>query len=1273
MMANTNTLRTPGGALRFVSWNVKGMNSPVKRNKVFNHLTHLNTKIAFLQETHLLPSDHLKLRRGWVGQLFHSSFSSKARGVAILIHKSVPFSVTKVVSDTNGRYVIITGKIGGHNLILANVYGPNWDNDNFFKNVFFSLSDLNSHQLILAGDFNCCLDPSLDRSSNKPSGLSKSSKVIQMFMEQYAVADAWRFLNPSTKQFSFFSPVHGTFSRIDYFLIDSKLLPSVSSCSYNPIVISDHATVVVDISLPGRSVKRSPWRFNSLLLSDPNFVLTIKNRIDLFISTNVNPDTSAASIWEACKAYLRGEIISYSAYQKKINSEKSASLARDISELQSKCVDSPNADLSKELLMKKAEFDLLASNEAAESLLKSRHKYYEFGDKPSKLLAHQLRQASSSQHITQISSTDGTTIDPQVINNHFRDFYAKLYTSECVADEEKYDGFFNSLEIPSIDSATSSRLDEPFSIGELSSALMLMQSGKICGPDGLPAEFHKTFSDQLAPILLNMFNESMQNGNLPPTLRQATISLLLKKDKDPLFCGNYRPISLLCADVKLLAKMLARRLETVLPTIVGTDQTGFVKDRHSFHNVRRLFDIVYAPTPSDTPEVVISMDAEKAFDRVEWPYLFSLLKRFGFGNTFISWIRLLYTSPQACVRTNNDYSDYFPLKRGTRQGCPLSPLLFAIAIEPLAVALRSSQIPGIMRGGVEHKVSLYADDLLLFVSDLDRAFPLVLNLLEEFGQISGYKLNFQKSELMPINAAAMAYPLSDLPFKTSLEHFKYLGVCITKKYSDLYKFNFSPLLARLTQDLQRWSLLPLSLAGRINCVKMNVLPKFLYLFQCIPIFLTKRFFHSLDHTISQFLWNKKPPRIKKDTLQKPKELGGLALPNFLLYYWATNIRAMLHCCCTNDQPPPWLQVEEASCGSSSLMSLLCFPTTISSYVHSDSVVVKNCLKIWTQFKQQFTLQSIPGLAPVYSNPLFTPSIIDNAFLIWRDKGILSFNHLYIDGKFASFGQLAQAYNLPSTHFFRYLQIRDFVRNRFPNFPTIPSPTLIDTILKINPYRKGTISRIYYTLLAHQSSSSDALRTAWSADLNIEIEPAVWEHALKWVHSSSVCARHGVLQCKVVHRVHWSKSKLARIFPGVDSRCDRCHLGPASLGHMFWACPVLAPFWKGVFDTLSAVTSTNICPSPLVALFGVLPSGNSLPSYFCELVAFLSLLARRVILLHWKNPQPPSHSQWLRDALHFMTLEKIKYSLRGTSSKFCKVWEPFLDHLRSIQLDIATID
>lgn len=112
-MASTVSLSAPCGAVRFTSWNVRGLNSPVKRNKVINHLIFLNTKIAFLQETHLKPLDHVKLKRGWVGQLYHSSFSSKARGATILIHKSIPFSMSTVISDPNGRFIIVTGRIGG--------------------------------------------------------------------------------------------------------------------------------------------------------------------------------------------------------------------------------------------------------------------------------------------------------------------------------------------------------------------------------------------------------------------------------------------------------------------------------------------------------------------------------------------------------------------------------------------------------------------------------------------------------------------------------------------------------------------------------------------------------------------------------------------------------------------------------------------------------------------------------------------------------------------------------------------------------------------------------------------------------------------------------------------------------------------------------------------------------------------------------------------------------------------------------------------------------
>lgn len=1033
-MAASNSLPAPGAALRFTCWNVKGLNSPIKRNTVLNHLKSLNTRIAFLQETHLRPSDHLKLSRGWVGQLYHSSFSSKARGAAILIHKSVPFSMSQVISDPNGRFIIVTGKIGCNKLVLANVYGPNWDNEIFFKNFFFSLPDPHHHQLILGGDLNCCLDPQLDRSSPKHSTVSKSAKAIQTFMEQYAISDPWRFFNPGARQFSFFSPVHNTFSRIDMFLIDNKLLSSVKFCSYSPIVISDHATIILDLSLPGRSPSRAPWRFDSLLLSDDDFIKTINSQIDLFVATNVNMDTSAATIWETCKAFLRGEIISYSAHKRKVAREKSTALSKEISELQLKCTESPDADLCRDLLTKKNEFDILASDDAAKALLKARHNHYEFGDKPSKLLAYQLRQAASLRHITQINTDIGLTVDPQSINNEFKHFYSSLYSSESPCDGTQCKLFFDSLDLPSIKPDVAASLDGPLTLNELKGALMSMQNGKSPGPDGFPAEFFKTFLDSLSPLLLNMFNESLQTGTLPPSLRQATISLILKKDKDPRYCKNYRPISLLCADVKLLAKVLARRLESVLPTVVATDQTGFVKDRHSFHNVRRFFNILYSPSTSNTPELVISMDAEKAFDRVEWPYLFYALVQFGFGNTFISWIRLLYTSPLASVHTNNDYSDYFPLSRGTRQGCPLSPLLFAIAIEPLAVALRSSEMFGISRGGSVHKLSLYADDLLLFISDPGSSIPIVLSVLKEFGQISGYKLNFEKSELMPINAAALTYPLSDLPFKTSQEHFKYLGIWVTRDFSKLIDQNFSPLLSKLSKDFQRWSALPLSLAGRINCIKMNVLPKFLYLFQCIPVFLPKSFFHSLNNLITQFIWNKKKPRIRKDILQRPKDLGGLALPNFLFYYWAANIRSMLHWCFISNQPPLWLQIEEHACDSCSLVSLLCLPLVSSPVILSSNIIVKNCLKIWVQFRRHFGLHTTPLRSPVHSNPLFIPSMLDRAFSVWNNQGIISLKHLYIEGTFASFNQLSHDFNLPANHFFRYLQIRDFVRNHFPAFP-----------------------------------------------------------------------------------------------------------------------------------------------------------------------------------------------------------------------------------------------
>lgn len=287
---------------------------------------------------------------------------------------------------------------------------------------------------------------------------------------------------------------------------------------------------------------------------------------------------------------------------------------------------------------------------------------------------------------------------------------------------------------------------------------------------------------------------------------------------------------------------------------------------------------------------------------------------------------------------------------------------------------------------------------------------------------------------------------------------------------------------------------------------MNILPKFSFLFQCVPIFIPKSFFQKLDRTLLGFIWDKKIPRIRKIYLQRPKRLGGMALPNFIFYYWAANSQILHYWLLVvgMSDAPAWLRLEAASCMPSSLAALIYNPRGLPDPVFCRNTLVKSTFKIWTQLKCHFGLQTLSLQAPISRNPFFSPSMADGAFAVWSNLGIKSFNNLYIEGTFASFQQLSSKFKIPNSHFFRYLQIRSFVRDSTPQFPSQPGSHGVDTLLLPPPSSKGVISCMYGRILSLHGSSLSALKSLWELDIAQVIDDDSWDEILSRVHSSSMC-------------------------------------------------------------------------------------------------------------------------------------------------------------------------
>lgn len=285
---------------------------------------------------------------------------------------------------------------------------------------------------------------------------------------------------------------------------------------------------------------------------------------------------------------------------------------------------------------------------------------------------------------------------------------------------------------------------------EITQAINNLKSKKSPGIDGIGNEFYKVFKDKISLILQEVYEEVFKKEAFNQRMSMGLMKIIYKRKGDRTLLKNFRPITMFNADLKILAKVLANRLKNVLPSIIETNQAYGVIGRDIADITSSIRDVVSYVSGENKNDYVISLDFEKAFDRVEHGFLFSILEQFGFGENFIKWLQILYKDALTKVKCNGFLTDAFILTRSIRQGCPLSAQLYTLVAEPLGLIVKNcKEIKGIeMNRGMElNKIYQYTDDTTIIVENL-QSVKNVMEKVKWYCQGSGAKINEEKTGYM---------------------------------------------------------------------------------------------------------------------------------------------------------------------------------------------------------------------------------------------------------------------------------------------------------------------------------------------------------------------------------------------------------------------------------------------------------------------------------------------------------------------------------------------
>ena len=868
-----------GNNLQFklLSLNVRGIRTFEKRKCIFNWLGKQNADIYFLQETYSTEELENQWRKQWRGDLFFAHGTSHSKGTLILIREGLDFLIKSVQRDEMGTFIILDALIQDSPFLLVNIYSPTkpCEQIQFFDKLACLIEEKMSqsdYQIVLGGDFNVTFEPNLDCSGGKPS-VKNSVKSLEDIISKYDLTDIWRVRNPTKKRFTWRQKNPLIQRRLDFWLISDSLQDDTNKADIITAIKTDHSAITLDIdSISDTSHGPSFWKFNNSLLDDEAYLKLITDRIPSWL-TEISYNQDVRVQWDWIKYNIRKETIQYSKVKAKQRRERMIMIENKLKLAEEKVAEIPTIANQNELENLKIEYEKEYEYITRGAITRSRASWYEKGEKNNKYFLNLERNNKRKSTIRKVESADGNvTTNPKKIMDELYSFYSDLYSETNQSEINQSCPFLDF--IPRLSPEMKQLCEGELSVAECYNILSTFQNNKTPGNDGLTIEFYRSFWPVLGEMLVKSLNYSYKHGELSSSQKEAVIVLIEKKDRDRRQIKNWRPISLINVDVKIGTKAIAKRLEKVLPEIIHHNQNAYVKGRTIFDAVRTIDDITSLTASKDISSLLVAIDFEKAFDSVNWNYLKKTLEKFNFGPSFIAWITTFYSDISSSVMNNGFATQPFKLSRGVRQGDPLSPYLFILVLETLAINIRNDiKVGGIKIDNQELKLVIFADDLTVFLKDKESFYQLS-NTLHTFGVYSGLKMNKQKTEVMNLGSSRVTAE------ELSVEHIpkavKILGIHFTYDYVLFQRLNLDSIVKSLKKTLNSWSWRGLTLLGKIQVIKTFAIPKILYRMSLICS--NKKFIKDINQILFNFIWKGKD-KVKRATLINDINEGGLKMPH----------------------------------------------------------------------------------------------------------------------------------------------------------------------------------------------------------------------------------------------------------------------------------------------------------------------------------------------------------------------------------------------------------